>query len=396
MTRVMTNLILKECMEKAQAESSLTKPKIDNNARIKLSKEHLKELRINAYSGSEEEDVVDHIVKFLKYSVQLKLKFPMWTPIDYACMFFLSRLPVLHEMVDNEGNAKITTWSELADPYSYTFYRFQYDVSWFWDTATSMEKIDNVGKVSVIWNLMCVIVMLTLELGLVYLFETTVMGTMDLDEVTCLNWKIRRIFSFFSQETTKTYTPYQEDSIRRIQDHLQKCHDMSSNRRTENGSSNGIPAIKSMLDVLGRDTKKLKENVHTIQVGCGLYGGIHLYKEFSLNKEVKGVEEVKYGEFGRSFPNNGGNRARPLQSNFVDNDAQSVRTCSSETNKLHREFEKYNHLYDANECNEDAFVCYDDVHEPLTGRKGKTKIAARNDCNGGDSIYGRDERGVVK
>ncbi|GJX80006.1 hypothetical protein Tco_0328155 [Tanacetum coccineum] len=26
--------------------------------------------------------------------------------------------------------------------------------------------------------------------------------------------------------------------------------------------------------------------------------------------EVKGVEEVKYGEFGRSFPNNGGNRAR--------------------------------------------------------------------------------------
>ncbi|GJR25300.1 hypothetical protein Tco_1101532 [Tanacetum coccineum] len=29
---------------------------------------------------------------------------------------------------------------------------------------------------------------ITLELGLVYLFETTVMSTMDLDGVTCLNW----------------------------------------------------------------------------------------------------------------------------------------------------------------------------------------------------------------
>ncbi|GKB34502.1 putative reverse transcriptase domain-containing protein, partial [Tanacetum coccineum] len=39
------------------------------------------------------------------------------------------------------------------------------------------------------------------------------------------------------------------------------------------------------------------------------------------------------------------------------------------------EFEKYNHLYDINENNEDTFVCYEDVHDPLTGRKGKTKMA---------------------
>ncbi|GKB27176.1 hypothetical protein Tco_0866577, partial [Tanacetum coccineum] len=52
------------------------------------------------------------------------------------------------------------------------------------------------------------------------------------------------------------------------------------------------------------------ENVHAIQVGCVLRGGTHINKECSLNKEVKGVEEVKYGEFGKSFPNNGRNRAR--------------------------------------------------------------------------------------
>ncbi|GKE58599.1 hypothetical protein Tco_1497784 [Tanacetum coccineum] len=66
MTGVMIELILRKCMEKAQAESSLAKPKIDNNVKIKLSKEHLKELRNYAFSGSEEEDVIDHIAKVLE------------------------------------------------------------------------------------------------------------------------------------------------------------------------------------------------------------------------------------------------------------------------------------------------------------------------------------------
>ncbi|GKC55147.1 hypothetical protein Tco_1077892 [Tanacetum coccineum] len=64
------------------------------------------------------------------------------------------------------------------------------------------------------------------------------------------------------------------------------------------------------LDSLERDMKKLKENVHAIQVGCGLCGGTHLDKECPLNKVVKGVEDVKYGKFRRSFLNNGKSRAR--------------------------------------------------------------------------------------
>ncbi|GKD68629.1 hypothetical protein Tco_1322719, partial [Tanacetum coccineum] len=65
MTGVMTELILRECMEKAQAKSSPAKSKIDNNVKIELSKEHLKELCNNAYSESKEEDMVDHIAKML-------------------------------------------------------------------------------------------------------------------------------------------------------------------------------------------------------------------------------------------------------------------------------------------------------------------------------------------
>ncbi|GJZ60619.1 hypothetical protein Tco_0616435 [Tanacetum coccineum] len=69
----MTELLLRECYgKKIQAKSSLAKPEVDNNVKIELSKEHLKELRNNAYSGTEEEDVVDHIAKVLKISNLIK------------------------------------------------------------------------------------------------------------------------------------------------------------------------------------------------------------------------------------------------------------------------------------------------------------------------------------
>ncbi|GJW61620.1 hypothetical protein Tco_0110955 [Tanacetum coccineum] len=91
-------------------------------------------------------------------------------------------------------------------------------------------------------------------------------------------------------------------------DHSHKWHDGS--KRTSGSRSDGIAKITSKLDSQGRYLKKLKENVHAIQVGCGICRGTHLDKECPLNKEIKGLEEVKYGEFGRSFPNNGGSGAR--------------------------------------------------------------------------------------
>ncbi|GJZ78720.1 hypothetical protein Tco_0643557 [Tanacetum coccineum] len=70
---VMTELILRECTENAQAESSLAKPKINNNVKFELSKEHLKELRNYDFSISEEEDVVDHISKVLEILDLIKI-----------------------------------------------------------------------------------------------------------------------------------------------------------------------------------------------------------------------------------------------------------------------------------------------------------------------------------
>ncbi|GKB72341.1 hypothetical protein Tco_0933753 [Tanacetum coccineum] len=72
---------LKECMEKAHAESSLAKPNTNDDMNIELSKEFLMEIRSNAYHGMFDEDVVDHIAKW-------------WI---------------------NEGEGKITTWEDLVE-----------------------------------------------------------------------------------------------------------------------------------------------------------------------------------------------------------------------------------------------------------------------------------------
>ncbi|GJY71281.1 hypothetical protein Tco_0474984 [Tanacetum coccineum] len=90
--------------------------------------------------------------------------------------------------------------------------------------------------------------------------------------------------------------------IQTMVDHSQKWHDGSSSRNIDSSSnSKGITAIVNKLDSLGRDMKKLKENVHAIQVGCQTYEGSLLDKECPLNEEVKSIEEVIYGEFGRPF-----------------------------------------------------------------------------------------------
>ncbi|GKA38860.1 hypothetical protein Tco_0731411 [Tanacetum coccineum] len=70
-------------------------------------------------------------------------------------------------------------------------------------------------------------------------------------------------------------------AIQTMDDHSQKWHAGSSNRNIDSSSSNseGIAAIVSKLDSLGKDIKKLKENVHAIQVGCELCGGPYLDME---------------------------------------------------------------------------------------------------------------------
>ncbi|GKG11095.1 hypothetical protein Tco_0342495 [Tanacetum coccineum] len=76
-------------------------------------------------------------------------------------------------------------------------------------------------------------------------------------------------------------------AIQTLADHSQKWHDGTSSKNvSSNSNTDGLAAIISKLDNLGHDIKKLKENVHAIQVGCQIGEGPHLDKEYPLNEEV--------------------------------------------------------------------------------------------------------------
>nr|GEX03648.1 hypothetical protein [Tanacetum cinerariifolium] len=79
----MTELILNECMEKAQAESSLTKPDTDGVMSIELVKEFLMELQSNAYHEMFDEDVVDHIAKNKRRMDDIVSSDKEWEESDY-------------------------------------------------------------------------------------------------------------------------------------------------------------------------------------------------------------------------------------------------------------------------------------------------------------------------
>nr|GEV00761.1 hypothetical protein [Tanacetum cinerariifolium] len=122
----MTELILRECMEKAKAKSNLAKLKIENNVKIELSKEHLKELRNNAYSGSEEEDVVDHVAKVLEILNSIKTP-NMDTDRLRVHIFPFSLTGVARKWCINEGNDKIIAWSEVVGRFFCMYYPLSCD-----------------------------------------------------------------------------------------------------------------------------------------------------------------------------------------------------------------------------------------------------------------------------
>ncbi|GJW69153.1 hypothetical protein Tco_0123577 [Tanacetum coccineum] len=84
--------------------------------------------------------------------------------------------------------------------------------------------------------------------------------------------------------------------IQTMVDHSQKWHDGTTSKNIKCSSNNdGLAALANKLAKLGRDTKKLKESVHAIQVGCQICEGPHLDKDCPFNEEVKQVEEFRVG-----------------------------------------------------------------------------------------------------
>ncbi|GKD33338.1 protein kinase-like domain, concanavalin A-like lectin/glucanase domain protein [Tanacetum coccineum] len=150
--------------------------------------------------------------------------------------------------------------------------------------------------------------------------------------------------------------------IQAMVDHSQKWHDGSSSRNIESSSNyKRIAAIVNKLENLSRDMKKLKENVHAIQVGCKNCRGAHLDKDCPFNEEIKSMEEVKYREFDRPFPNrndsrfNMGGYDQPSSGERRPSLTEIINKYMEEASKRHTEQDEWlKKFYQSTEASRDA------------------------------------------
>nr|GEX35024.1 hypothetical protein [Tanacetum cinerariifolium] len=255
----------------------VVKPEIEGNVNFEIKSQFMRELREETFSGNKNEDANDHVDRVL--NIVCLFNIPGVSQDAVLLRVFLFTLTGTTKRYCPPSKTAtrledIHNFKQEIDELLYQAWERFNDLSYKCPT----HDINNHQKVNTFYK------------GL----STTNQQLLD------------------SQGPISGMTPTQAlTAIQTMADHSQKWHDKTLSRSlSSNSTTDGLAAIVSKLDNLGRNMKKLKENFHAIQVGCQICEGRHLDKECPHNEEVKQVEEAKYGEFGLPSPFNGSNRAK--------------------------------------------------------------------------------------
>nr|GFD26636.1 hypothetical protein [Tanacetum cinerariifolium] len=100
-------------------------------------------------------------------------------------------------------------------------------------------------------------------------------------------------------------------AIQEMAEYSHKWHNRTSTTRSTK-TSDGLASIQAQLNNLGREIKKVNENVYASQVGCELCKGPHYTKYCPLKEEGKTLKEAYYTQFGVPFQHGGQYRAAAL------------------------------------------------------------------------------------
>nr|GEW56283.1 hypothetical protein [Tanacetum cinerariifolium] len=85
----------------------------------------------------------------------------------------------------------------------------------------------------------------------------------------------------------------------------QKWHNGTSSKRMITKTFDGLVAIRTQLNNLGREIKKVNEKVYVAHVGCEISKGPHYTKYYPLKEEGKTLKEAYYPKFGAPFQSGG-------------------------------------------------------------------------------------------
>ncbi|GJU97167.1 hypothetical protein Tco_1326438 [Tanacetum coccineum] len=263
---------MEQYMSKTRADygSGVARPKIEDKDNFELNGQFLKELRTNTFSGSDHEDVNEHIKKVL----------------EIVDLFHIPNITI-----DQDG-LKTKFLNKYCPPAR---------------TAKKMEEINNFQQepdenLYQAWERFKELLMKCPQHYLTEMQEVILF-------YNGLGIPTRQILDSRGAIPSKTAADAKV-AIQEMAEYSQKWHNGTSRSRSTE-TSDGLAAIQAQLNNLGREIKKVNEKVYAAQVGCEQCKGPHYTKDCPLKEEGKTLEEAYYTQFGGPFQG-GGYRAATL------------------------------------------------------------------------------------
>ncbi|GKB07787.1 pyruvate dehydrogenase (acetyl-transferring) kinase, mitochondrial, partial [Tanacetum coccineum] len=237
--------------------SGVARPKIEDKDNFKLKGQFLKELRTNTFSGSDHEDLNEHIEKVLEI-VDL-FHIPNIT-IDQVMLraFPMSLTGAASRWLRNEPTSSITTWDGLKTKFLNKYCPPA-------RTAKKMEEINNFQQ--------------------------------EPDENLYQAWER------FKELLMKCPQHY----LTEMQEVILFYNGLGIPTRQILDSRGAIPS----KTVANEKINKANEKVYAAQVGCEQCKGPHYTKDCPLKEEGKTLEEAYYTQFGGPFQGGGYRAAAP-------------------------------------------------------------------------------------
>ncbi|GKA71600.1 reverse transcriptase domain-containing protein [Tanacetum coccineum] len=275
---------MEQYMSKTRTDygSGVARPKIEDKDNFELKGQFLKELRTKTFSGSDHEEVNEHIEKVLEI-VDL---FHIHNITIHQVMlraFHMSLTGAASRWLRNKPSSSITTWEDLNTKFLSKYCPPA-------RTAKKMEEINNFQQepdenLYQAWERFKELLMKCPQHYLTEMQEVVLFYN-GLDVPT------RQILDSRGAIPSKTAADAKV-AIQEMAEYSQKWHNGTSRTRSTE-TSNGLAAIQAQLNNLGREIKKVNEKVYAAQVGCEQCKGPHYTKDFPLKEEGKTLEEAYY------------------------------------------------------------------------------------------------------
>ena len=296
-TEAMTeNTTMEEYMNKTRADysSGIARPKLADKAKFELKGQFLKELRENAFGGTDNEDANEHVDKVL----EIADLFTTEGVSDDQLMlriFPISLKGAAMKWLKNEPAGSITTWGDLKSKF---LKRYCPPAK----TAKKMEAINNFKQepdetLYQAWERFKDLLMKCPQHYLNSMQEI-ILFYQGLDVPT------RQILDAKGAVPQMSAADARK-AIQEAVDHSQKWHDGTSTRSRSSTNFDEFAAIQAQLDKISREMKKRDEKAYAAQVGCEKCKGPHYTKDCPLKKESETFEEAFYTQFGQPFQPSG-------------------------------------------------------------------------------------------